>query len=153
MDNPVEFSILPATLRDLSALREMEPVCFGQDAWPLLDLISVLTLPGLVRLKSVVDGKMVGFVGGDTHRDEGIGWITTICVRPEFRHRGIGSALLESAEKQMGQAIVRLTVRVSNSAAIHLYGEKGYLQVDIWKGYYESGEDGLVLEKRRRIAS
>lgn len=153
MSDPVEFTIVQATLKDLSVLRELEKVCFSADAWPLLDLISVLTLPGLVRLKSVVDGKMTGFVGGDTHRNEGIGWITTICVLPEFRRIGIGSALLESCEKQMGQPIVRLTVRPSNTSAIHLYAQKGYYRVDVWKNYYTGGEDGLILEKRMVAAA
>jgi len=148
MNDPVQFNILQASLRDLSSLRELERVCFRSDAWPLLDLISVLTMPGLVRLKADVNGKMAGFVGGDTHRNEGIGWITTICVLPDYRRQGIGSALLTSCEKQMGQNIVHLTVRVSNLSAIHLYEQRGYHQVDTWKKYYIDGEDGLILEKR-----
>lgn len=148
MANPVRFNIVQASLRDLSSLRELERVCFGSDAWPLLDLISVLTMPGLVRLKAELDGRMVGFVGGDAHRNEGIGWITTICVVPEFRRQGIGSSLLERCEKQMGQNIVHLTVRASNLSAIHLYEQKAYHQVDTWRRYYSDGEDGLILEKR-----
>jgi len=148
MDNPARFNIVQASLRDLSSLRDLERVCFGSDAWPLLDLISVLTMPGLVRLKANVEGRMIGFVGGDAHRNEGIGWITTICVVPEFRRQGIGSSLLENCEKQMGQNIVHLTVRASNLSAIHLYEQKGYHQVDTWRRYYSDGEDGLILEKR-----
>lgn len=148
MDQPFRYMILQATLKDLSSLRELERECFGADAWPLLDLISSLTMPGLVRLKADIDGKMVGFVGGDAHRNEGIGWITTICVLNAYRRLGIGSALLESCEKQMGQNIVHLTVRISNINAIHLYEHRGYHQVDIWRSYYNDGEDGLILEKR-----
>lgn len=147
MDAPTTIPILPANLRDLPALRDLEQICFGRDAWPLLDLIAVLSSPGIVRLKSVLDGKMVGFVGGDSHRNEGIGWITTICVRPEYQRRGIGSALLAECERQMGQPAVRLSVRISNLTALHLYLQKGYQKVDLWKNYYEDREDALVLEK------
>jgi ribosomal-protein-alanine N-acetyltransferase len=45
--------IAQATLRDLNALRKIERVCFPKDAWPLLDLISVLSFPGVVHLKAV----------------------------------------------------------------------------------------------------
>lgn len=145
---PIPYSIVPAHLRDLGELREIEQICFGSDAWPLLDLISILTMGGIVRLKAVVNGKMAGFVGGDTHRDEGIGWITTICVKPEYRRVGIGSDLLEQCERQMGQPAVRLSVKTTNTSAIHLYQQKGYRQVDRWVHYYEGGEDALVLEKR-----
>jgi hypothetical protein len=37
------MEIQTASLRDLSALRRLEHACFEKDAWPLLDLIAVLT--------------------------------------------------------------------------------------------------------------
>jgi len=151
MSTPIPFSILTANLKDLPALRELERICFGADAWPLLDLISVLTMPGIVRLKSVVNGKMTGFVGGDFHRNDGMGWITTICVMPQYQHQGMGSALLAACERQMGQPVVRLSVRISNLGAIHLYQQKGYRQVDIWRQYYMDHEDALVLENTSRL--
>jgi ribosomal protein S18 acetylase RimI-like enzyme len=43
---------------------------------------------------------------------------------------------------------MRLTVRLSNEGAISLYEKEGYRSVDIWKKYYNDGEDGLVMEKR-----
>ena len=46
--------IEPATWRDLNALRHLEKVCFPLDAWPLWDLVGVLTLPNVVRLKAMV---------------------------------------------------------------------------------------------------
>ena len=42
---------------------------------------------------------------------------------------------------------MKLTVRISNDAAISLYKKEGYRTVDIWKKYYNDGEDGLVMEK------
>jgi len=147
LNTPVNYSIVSANLRDLGALREIEKTCFGSDAWPLLDLIGILTMSGIVRLKAVVNNRMAGFVGGDPRRDEGIGWITTICVRPEYRRMGIGSALLAECEQRMAQPAVRLSVRVTNANAIRLYQQKGYRQVDLWRHYYEGGEDALVLEK------
>jgi ribosomal protein S18 acetylase RimI-like enzyme len=45
---------------------------------------------------------------------------------------------------------MKLTVRMSNEGAISLSEKEGYRSVDIWKRYYNDGEDGLVMEKRLR---
>lgn len=109
----------------------------------------MLMLPGLVRFKAVWGGKMVGFVGGDPRPAEGIGWIATIGVFPEFRRHGIATALLKACEEEMKQPMIRLSVRRSNEAAAELYRREGYRLVDIWPRYYFDGEDGMVMEKKR----
>jgi ribosomal protein S18 acetylase RimI-like enzyme len=115
----------------------------------LWDLIGVLVLPGLVRLKAVVGGEMVGFVGGDPHPAEGIGWIVTLGVLNAHRRHGIASAMLAACEEAMGLPAVRLSVRRSNQAAAELYRGKDYHLVGVWPAYYFDGEDALVLEKKR----
>jgi len=141
------MEIIPASLRDLGALRTLEHACFDRDAWSLLDLIAVLTFPEVVRFKAVEDGQMVGFVAGDPHPSDGLAWIATIGVDPRYQRRGIGRALLLAAEAKIKLPRVRLTVRMSNQGAITLYEQEGYHTVDIWKGYYDDREDGIVMEK------
>lgn len=142
------FSLLPATWRDIRTLREVEKTCFGEDAWPWIELMGVLTWPGTVRIKAVAGGKMVGFIAGDVHRYDDTGWILTIGVLPAFRRQGIARALLSACEQQMKMDRIRLSVRRSNQAAITLYEKLGYSQVEVWSKYYHDGEDGLVLEKK-----
>jgi len=141
------MEIQVASLRDLAALRRLEHACFEKDAWSLLDLMAVLTWPEVVRLKAVEDGEMVGFVAGDPRPSEGVSWIATIGVDPRYQRRGIGRALLEACEAQIKLPRVKLTVRISNQGAISLYEKLGYRSVDIWRRYYNDGEDGLVMEK------
>lgn len=143
------FTILPAGLRDLGELRQLERECFGKDAWPLLDLLGVLSFPGVVRLKAVIDERMAGFVAGEAKPLEHTGWITTIGVTEAFRRQGIGRALLTACEEGMGMPIVRLCVRKSNYAAQFMYQKAGYLPSAIWERYYDGGEDALVLQKNR----
>jgi len=143
-----DFQILPAGLGDLTGLVALERTCFSKDAWPLLDLMAALTLPGMIRLKAVIAGRMVGFVGGDPHPDEGFGWITTIGVDPEHRGVGIGAALLAACEAAMQVPQVRLCVRRDNQVAISLYEQKGYQCTGVWQHYYNDGEDALVYEKK-----
>jgi ribosomal protein S18 acetylase RimI-like enzyme len=142
------YEIQPAAWRDLFALGSLEKVCFDDDAWPLLELLGVLTFPGIVRLRATANGEMVGFVAGDPRRTEKTGWILTLGVLPDWRRRGIAQALMKVCERQMEMPLVKLTVRRDNLSAIKLYEKLGYHQVDIWSRYYRNGEDGLVLEKQ-----
>lgn len=135
---------------DLVATHTLQSVCFGRDAWDYLDLISMFLSPGMVRLKAVIDGQVVGFVVGDPNRWQRVGWIATICVHPGHRQRGIGSALLAKCEEAMRESKIKLTVRASNTTAISLYRKLGYEQVAIWRRYYTGGEDGVVMEKMKR---
>jgi ribosomal-protein-alanine N-acetyltransferase len=141
------MEIQPANIRDLGALRRLENACFGKDAWPIFDLVAVLTWSDIIRLKAVEDGEMVGFVAGDPRPSQGAGWIATIGVDPDYQHRGIGRALLRACEERMKFPRSKLTVRMSNDRAISLYEKEGYRVVEIWKKYYNDGEDGLVMEK------
>jgi ribosomal protein S18 acetylase RimI-like enzyme len=128
-------------------VREIETQSFDLDAWPLIDIIGVLTLPSVIRLKAVADGETVGFIAVDIRRSQGVAWIATIAVHPDYRRRGIGGKLLEEAEAQNDLPRMRLTVRQSNRPAINLYHNFGYREVDIWPRYYRGGEDGIVMEK------
>jgi ribosomal-protein-alanine N-acetyltransferase len=141
------MKIETASLMDLGALRTLEKACFEKDAWGLLDLMAVLTFPDIVRLKAVEDGEMIGFVAGDPRPSEGFAWIATIGVDPRYHRRGFGRALLRACEARLKQPNVRLTVRMSNEPAIQLYEREGYRTIDIWKNYYNDGEDGVVMEK------
>ena len=142
-------TVEPATWRDLNQLRNIEKICFPQDAWPLWDLIGVLTLPNVVRLKAVTGDRMVGFIAGDLRPSEQMAWIATVGVLPEYRGRGIGEALIRACEEQLDTPTVRLSVRLSNEGAVRLYQRLGYQRVGIWPTYYEDGEDAVVMEKQR----
>lgn len=141
------MEIVSASIRDLNALRKLERICFEEDAWPLFDLIAVLTFPDVVRLKAVEDDRMVGFVAGDPRPSQGFSWIATIAVLPEYRRKGIGRALLHACEAQLKTPRLKLSVRASNQTAINLYEQEGYRTADVWKGYYNDGENAIVMEK------
>ncbi len=136
-----------ASLRDLGALRRLESACFEKDAWSIFDLVAVLSWSDVIRLKAVQDNEMVGFIASDPRPAEGVAWIATLGVDPLYQGRGIGRALLRACEQQMQFPRSKLTVRISNDRAILLYQKEGYRTVELWKKYYNDGEDGLVMEK------
>lgn len=141
------IEILPATIRDLNDLRNLEKICFPVDNWPLLDLIGVLSLPGIIRLKAIENEMFIGFVAGTINRRSSVGWITTIAVHPEFQNRGVAQKLLKECEAMMKITTVKLTVRKSNSKAIHLYEKNGYFIQEVWNSYYVDGEDAILFQK------
>ena len=141
------MDIQTANAFDINALMKLERVCFEKDAWPVLDLIAVLTWPDITRLKAVEDASMVGFVACDPHPSERADWIATIAVHPRWQRRGIGRALLHECETRSKFSVMKLSVRMSNYGAIALYEKEGYRTVDIWGRYYSDYEDALIMEK------
>ena len=146
-ENQKKYSVEDSNWRDIHSLRHLEKVCFTDDAWPLSDLMGVLLFPGVVRLKAVAEGELIGFIAGDPRNSLKIGWILTLGVLPEWRRMGIAQALLSECESRLKMDKIKLTVRRGNDSAIRLYEKLGYRQVNIWRKYYRNGEDGLVLEK------
>jgi ribosomal-protein-alanine N-acetyltransferase len=143
------MEITTASLLDINALRLLEKACFPADAWPMFDLIAVLSFSGVVRLKAVEKGHMVGFVAGDPRPNEGFSWIATLGVLPEYRRQGIGRALLENCEKLLPTQLIHLSVRADNEDAIRMYKLAGYYNIDRWPGYYNDGQDAIVMEKAK----
>jgi ribosomal protein S18 acetylase RimI-like enzyme len=150
-----EYEILPgsgitiesATWRDLKDLFQLEKDCFQLDAWPLLDILGVLTIPQVIRLKAVDQEILVGFIAVDLRRSQKTAWIATLAVLPAYRKSGIGSTLLQICEGEVNLPRIRLSVRQSNQPAIQLYQKHGYQQIEVWKKYYKGGDNALVFEK------
>lgn len=148
-----EFLIEAATWRDVPAFLKLEKECFGRDSWPLIDMLAALTIAGTVRLKAVKDERCIGFVIGERRSGRLLGWIASICVAPSFRRKGVGRLLLLACEERLGTERIRLSLRRSNHAAQSLYQELGYRSVAHWSGYYQDGEDAMVMEKQRERES
>jgi ribosomal-protein-alanine N-acetyltransferase len=147
MNEAVE--ILPAGVRDLLDVWDLERACFGAEAWNLLEVLFAL-LASQVRLKAVTAaGRLVGFCASEVHAWEGVAWIAMVAVHPKFQRRGIGRSLLSAVEMKVTVSQIKLTVRVSNQAAISLYEQLGYGPVSRIARYYANGEDGLVMKKQR----
>lgn len=83
--------------------------------------------------------------------------LLSMAVAPDQRRRGVGRRLLDEL---VGRAIafkadsIWLEVRVSNPAAIGLYGSAGFVEVGRRKGYYETPaghEDALMMRLALRL--
>lgn len=92
---------------------------------------------------------IVGFVVASLNLRHA-GHIITIDVIAEARRSGVGSSLLNAAEKRLqsaGCAQVRLETAVNNSAALAFYKCHGYAVTKTIPRYYPDGLDAFVMQK------
>lgn len=98
----------------------------------------------VARLGSVLAGFLVLNMRGAF-----VGYIQTICVSPEFRGRGIGTRLVEFAEKRILPESPNVFICVSsfNFEARKLYERLGYKMVGVLPDYVVAGHSELMLRK------
>ena len=138
--------IVPMTARHLSAVAELERVCFPADPWSEALYRAALENPAVAVLLALgEDGALLGYAVLSTVLDEGN--LDNIAVAPDCRRRGVADALL-SALTGFGRgrlSVLMLEVRASNYDAIALYGSRGFRGVGRRKNYYEHPREDAVI--------
>ena len=142
-----EIQIRAMTEADLPAVVVVERGAY-QFPWSegiFRDCLRVGYVCRVVELAGQIIGHAVLSVGaGEAH-------ILNVCVREEFRCRGVGRRLMEHLLERgrvSGMSEAFLEVRPSNTAAIRLYQSMGFRQVGLRRGYYQAvggREDAAVL--------
>ncbi len=142
------YRIAQAAIRDVHAIRRLEQIVFPLDAYSYLSLTTLLLTPGGAYFKATdLVGNLVGFVAGSPDWGSHVDWIVTLGIHPDHRRHGLGRRLLAICEENLSQPRIRLTVRASNEAAIHLYETAAYARIYVEPHYYNDGEDGIVMQK------
>ena len=78
-----------------------------------------------VALVAEEDGRPVGFALA-RRRDDVVGYLNSVYVRPEFRRRGVGRELMAAASAALGSEVLSLLVHVSNEEARTAYRRLGF---------------------------
>ena len=93
------------------------------------------------------DGEIIGYCGLWLIIDEA--HVTNIAIHPDYRGNKYGERLFRHTCKEAinhGAIQLSLEVRVSNTAAQHMYRKFGMVPGGIRKRYYtDNGEDALVM--------
>ncbi len=124
---------------------ELEKLCFSMP-WTADMIRRELTDPSCLYLAAVDGDTLVGYIGVQTVLDEG--YINNVAIRPEYRRRGIASALISlliDKSKEIELSFLTLEVRASNEAAIALYEKLGFGPVGRRKNYYEKPREDAIL--------
>ncbi|MBQ6508960.1 MAG: GNAT family N-acetyltransferase [Flexilinea sp.] len=143
------FEIRKAELRDLGPALALDREAFGPDAWTVMDYAAVFSENGVKKFTAVAGGKFAGFGASEWDREQNAVCLLTLAVLPEFRNRGIGSALLHAMENAFGRSEVYLYVDIENKNAIRLYRRAGYEQAGIIPSYYLNGHDALIMRNEK----
>jgi len=134
-------------LEDLPAVVSLENLCFS-DPWTRQALEQEL-MPDRLRLPLVAEaaGKVVGYLMAWKIIDQL--HILNIAADPEYRRRGVGTALLRAAAAKaakMRMIEITLEVRDSNSEARAFYLRHGFAVRGRRPGYYaDNGEDAIIM--------
>ncbi|NPV77841.1 MAG: GNAT family N-acetyltransferase [Anaerolineae bacterium] len=167
-----EIEIRPAVLADLNHLMAIDSSYQSDYVWQMDRSVeegqTVITfrevrLPRSVRVESPhpliipsksadlniatlvawLTGEIVGYVRIHENQLPGVGWVTSLVVRPEIRRRGIGTALLLAGQEwaaNQGLRRIICDMQSKNHAAIHLMLKMGY-EFCGYNDYYYANKD------------
>ena len=75
-------------------------------------------------------------------------------IAAEKKRQGIGGALTEAviaAARASGCERIMLEVRADNTPARELYKKYGFSEISVRRGYYGSGVDAIIMERRLAV--
>jgi [ribosomal protein S18]-alanine N-acetyltransferase len=133
-----QIEVRPAHAEDLAEITRIEAVSPEAACWVQGSYLDYDCLVALVNAR--VAGFLVSRPTAVRETE-----ILNLAVAPEFRRRGLATALLRQVcARHPGD--VFLEVRVSNTTARKLYQKLGFQEVGIRPNYYTSPwEDGIVM--------
>jgi ribosomal-protein-alanine N-acetyltransferase len=139
-----------ASLADLDLIVAFEAGVFADDAWSPRSLEAEFDQVGYSRQILVAEsgGDVVGyavlmFAGGS-------GDLSRIAVDPSFRRQGIARRLLDEVidlAHRLELDALLLEVAADNEAALALYAEEGFVEVDRRPRYYADARDAIVMRR------
>jgi ribosomal-protein-alanine N-acetyltransferase len=142
-----DFRIVPLTEAELDDVLAIENGAFPRP-WTRQHFLDELASPlAAARIALTGDGEVAGYICCRTIIDEAE--ILDVAVAPAWRRCGVGALLVRWALadcRHRGVITVGLEVRVSNRAAIALYHDLGFHEAGRRRGYYENGEDALLMQ-------
>lgn len=131
---------------DCQDVWNLQKQCFSVP-WSLESLEDMFRVEGYTSLVASDGYEIIGYIGMKAVFDEAD--ITNVAVSPVMRKKGIGKQLIQQLliradQKQINR--IFLEVRVSNEAAICLYQNADFKEIDRRKGYYEKPrEDAFIM--------
>ncbi len=144
----VTATIKPMNENHVKAIAEIEKLSFSVP-WSEDGIRSELQNDTAHFLVSYSNGKVIGYIG--VHEICGEAYITNVAVLPDYRHLGIGEALITAATngaKERNCDFISLEVRISNIPAIELYKKEGYNIVGERKNFYSNPtENAYIMTK------
>ena len=137
--------ILPMTTEHISEVAEIERLCFS-DPWSEKALSESIAYDYAHFFVYLENGRVVGYMG--LYALYGEGSVTNVATHPDYRGKGVGTALVENALKvgeELSLEYITLEVRESNLTAQRLYEKCGFTRVGVRKNFYSLPRENAVV--------
>ena len=144
------YRIRRAVRTDLDAVLALEQRAFTTDHLSRRQYRRHLSSTSAVVLAAVDTTGVVGKAVLFFRSNSAISRLYSIAVDEAARGRGVGQALLHTAERtarERGCDVMRLEVRQENISAIRLYERLGYRPFGVFARFYEDGAHALRYQK------
>lgn len=141
--------IKPLAKKDIDKAADIEKACFNAP-WSYNQLAESLSMPDNLFLGAFSKDELVGYIGFYKVMDEG--FVTNLAVKPYYRRKGIGRALLCRLIDECTSLKIRLITleaRESNRAALSLYMAEGFEVCGKRRGFYKNPVEDAVLLCRK----
>jgi ribosomal-protein-alanine N-acetyltransferase len=139
-------TIRPMSEADLDQVMELENAIFPKP-WRRSFFLSDINRPQGLSMVAEDEGVILGYVVAwgteETH-------LANLAVSEFERCKGVGGRLLNEVvafARRSRASSLYLEVRVSNTIAREFYAERGFVPTYLRKGYYENGEDAVIMER------
>jgi ribosomal-protein-alanine N-acetyltransferase len=99
-------------------------------------------------LVAEIDGRIAGDMISRIMNDKAE--LASLAIHPDFRRRGVGSALLEETIRRVkyhGIGYIDLEVRKTNLAGFRFWEKMGFTLIGEQPGFYDDGEAALQMRK------
>lgn len=145
------FRLRDYELRDYDALLALDRACFVAGiAYSEQELSRFLHRRGASTIVAEdARGNVAGFVIAQVQRS--YGWIITIDIAASARRSGLGTLLMQEAERRLraaGVTAIVLEVAVDNLPAIAFYKRLGYAVVRTLPRYYLDSLDAFQMARQ-----
>jgi ribosomal-protein-alanine acetyltransferase len=143
------FVVVPASVPGEEELPALAALC-EERSWSEKNIASALADKSAFHflLRRAGDGTLCSFVLARFVID--VLDIDKVGTHPDFRRRGCARILIRHAlreAKKRGGKVAFLEVRAGNTAARECYQSVGFQVDSVRKGYYNAGEDAIVMKK------
>jgi [ribosomal protein S18]-alanine N-acetyltransferase len=147
---PSRFTVRLFRPTDMDQLLRIERASFGADAYDRNLFAEFHHTCGELFLVAGGRGRICGYMvttmRGRAFPDRAE--IVSVAVEPKSRGQGAASSLMRNTLRRLrlrGVTRLSLMVRQSNQGAYRFYERYGFRKLRRVPGYYEDGEDGLLM--------
>lgn len=133
---------------DLSQILSIEHISFSLDAFSKRTFMIWYRQCSDFFFVAEMNEKIVGYMITCVFQDKG--YVVSIAVDPDCRHRGIGGTLANFTFKKLVERdikMVELEVRFTNMEGMNFWKHLGFFPIKVVPKYYNDGESALRMRK------